>query len=132
VSVPVSHVNLDGIECPPLFTPSPACSHVKKTAAELPAVASMFKDYGWRGDGRKAGALAAEAAKAAEKSSEPPMYKMSMCRFMVNGKCQYGDKCTYAHSEAERRQQSSSGRGVKSEHGVGSTGLSSSGQWFPG
>jgi hypothetical protein len=109
-------------------------SHVKKTAAELPEVAAMFREYGWRGDGRKPGALAAEAAKAAEKASEPPMYKVSMCRFMVNGKCQFGDKCTYAHSEAERRQLPSSGppgRGVKSELTSGSAALSSSGTSSP-
>ncbi len=77
-----------------------SCRHVRKSAAELPELALMFREFGWRGDGRKPGVTMPEPGGGAGSA----MYKVSMCKFLAAGHCPYGDKCTFAHSDTERRQ----------------------------
>ena len=82
--------------------------HTKKPASALPDIAPMFRDYSWRGDNRKPGSVYADTQAVSNN-----MYKVSICNYFLEGRCPYGDRCTYAHSEAERRPAGPMAAGVR-------------------
>ena len=82
--------------------------HVKRPPGDLPPIAPMFTEYGYRGDSRRpthgpreGGAAGMASAGGGQLHGE--FYKVTMCKYFMMGECPWGDKCTFAHSESERR-----------------------------